>query len=430
MSLVKSPVRTEENHAARENNGRKSRGAATPEGKERARAANLRHGVYSRIRDEALTALGEDPAELAALIEGGYEQWRPANGFQANVVEQLAHLQWRLQRAARMQETLAAEHIKEVDADRREKTMPLRYHYVDKVDFLALLQKDAARPDFFASPGYIGRLTVVFADEMQGRIPEILDLLQRLRKPPNFAPATGRLPAHATKDEDWRLKLEMLEEQAEAAGFEVPPSDLAVAEGAERDELREELRQLAALELETTEAAWKPFFDKYMNPLGQGERDKAAWDVQRTLDLLRRQEDSCFRQFWRLSTLLMKIQDREEKRQDGGANRQDSGFRSQGLGARSEELGARIQESAAASGAEAGMPAKVAQPSHNPRAASKNAGASGDVDENKGKGKTAVVTDGPAPAIAAQTARVPLTNDQTPKQTLDSIPGGLDNARF
>ena len=67
--------------------------------------------------------MGEDLAELAALVKGAYAQWRPANAFQSNLAEQLAHLQWRLQLAVRMQETLTAEHVKKVEADRHEKTM-------------------------------------------------------------------------------------------------------------------------------------------------------------------------------------------------------------------------------------------------------------------------------------------------------------------
>jgi len=410
MSLVKDPVMTEKNRAARQRNGQKSRGAVTPEGKERARAANLRHGCYSKVRDEALTALGEDPADLAALIDGAYEQWRPANGFQAKMVEQVAHLQWRIQRAVRMQENVTAEHVKKADADRHEKTMPWRYHYVDMVGFLSTLQQDAARPDFFASPGYIYRLTQVFVEEMKGGVVEILKLLHRLQKPQDYAPASGRLPAHATNNRDWQEKLQILEEQGE--GFALPYPELPVAEGAEREGLREELRQIAAQELSATEAAWDPFFEKYMKPMEPAERDKAACDIQRTLDLLRRQEDSCFRQFWRLATLLMKIQDREEKRQQSGA---------------------RIEGVGAATGPKTAVGPNSVRPEAAPPAGSKNAGASGDVDENKG-GEESRQASAPgmapaAPASPAQGARVPLTDDQTAKRNLESELGRLGNRR-
>src|SRR5208283_4446198 len=93
MALIKEHEMTEDGREARRRNGRKSRGAATAQGKERSRAANLRHGLYSQERDEALRALGEDPADLAELMAGAYEQWRPVNAQQAGLVERLAHLQ-------------------------------------------------------------------------------------------------------------------------------------------------------------------------------------------------------------------------------------------------------------------------------------------------------------------------------------------------
>jgi hypothetical protein len=104
MSLIKKHALTDKDRAARQRNGNKSRGAATPEGKERARAAHLRHGFYAQGRDEALRALGEDPADLDALIASAHEDWRPTGPFQASVVERLARLAWRMERAERVLE--------------------------------------------------------------------------------------------------------------------------------------------------------------------------------------------------------------------------------------------------------------------------------------------------------------------------------------
>ncbi len=104
MALIKNHKKTEENRSARRRNGRQSQGATTEEGKERSRAANLKHGYYSQLRDEALIALGEDPAALKALIAGAYEQFEPANPMRAAMAEHLAHLHWRMLRAERLQE--------------------------------------------------------------------------------------------------------------------------------------------------------------------------------------------------------------------------------------------------------------------------------------------------------------------------------------
>ena len=72
MALNNPRRMTETNRAAHRRNGQKSRGATTPAGKERIRAANLIHGYYSAIRDEALVPLGESPAQLAELIAAAH----------------------------------------------------------------------------------------------------------------------------------------------------------------------------------------------------------------------------------------------------------------------------------------------------------------------------------------------------------------------
>ena len=68
MSLTKKRMMTEKRLAANRANGRFSRGATTPEGQERAGAANLRHGLYSRTGREALRTLAEHPNEFAQLL--------------------------------------------------------------------------------------------------------------------------------------------------------------------------------------------------------------------------------------------------------------------------------------------------------------------------------------------------------------------------
>jgi len=437
MALIKEHEKTEQGREARRRNGRKSRGAATPAGKERSRAAHLRHGIYSQERDEALRALGEDPADLAELIAGAYEQWRPANAQQARVVERTAHLQWRMDRAARRQDHVQAEHLRKVEADRREKTLNLRYHENDMVGFLSTLIGHAARPDFFAPPAYIAQFSRAFREEMQERLEQILELLHQLRGPENPIAAGAPLPADAASDECWQEFLALMEERGIEA---VPRPDIEVAEGEERSELRERLRYLAKQELQAVEEAWEPFFAKYLKPMTLAERDTAVLAVDRQLEVLRREEESCTRQFWRLSNLLMKWQDRAEEepseveQQEAGVGRQETGVEGQESGVSRQEPGAgpndvrpagidvpaapngvrptatdsqnvapndalssrEDDELAGQNGVGTGTPADVPSPSWpcpshgqdarsgNPNiAARENAGTSGDVDENK-----------------------------------------------
>jgi hypothetical protein len=67
MSLVKSPEPTPEKLAANQANARQSQGPATPEGVERIRAANTRHGFYSKARGAEMHLLGEDKREFVRL---------------------------------------------------------------------------------------------------------------------------------------------------------------------------------------------------------------------------------------------------------------------------------------------------------------------------------------------------------------------------
>ena len=147
MALIEQTM-TEKNLEAHQRNAQQSHGAATAEGKERARAANLRHGYYSEMRDQALVALGEDPEGLAALAEGARQQFRPTNAYQEWITGRIASLQWRIQRSERLQESKAAAHIRRAEGKRREAAEELRVAYADVQDFLESLRRAVARPGF------------------------------------------------------------------------------------------------------------------------------------------------------------------------------------------------------------------------------------------------------------------------------------------
>ena len=360
MSLINPHTLTEEGRAARRRNGGRSRGAVTPEGKERSRAANLQHGLYSKEKEQALLALGEDPADLADLIAGCYQQWDPTNRQECDLVEQMAQAQWCKRRAARREENLQARHLEKVAADRREKTLQLRYHNQDQTCWLSLAYSYALRPDFYATPGCIARFQQAFAGEMQSRLEAILDLLHRLRAPEHLPAPAATLPPEATTDAGWA---EFLAMEAEEDVDEVPRPDIPIAEGEEREGLREVLCRLAQQERESIGAVWEPFFAQYLEPMALAERDEAVMAIEGKLERLRREEESCLRQLWRLTNLLLKMrkekQEREARNQESGGGRQEQeGGRQKAEGARQrpgdqaeraevagQESGVRSQES-------------------------------------------------------------------------------------
>ena len=81
MSLRKKSTTTEASIAASQANGRRSHGPATPEGRERIRAAHTRHGFYSQAEAMALTCLGEDPADLERLRRNLHRQLAASQPF-------------------------------------------------------------------------------------------------------------------------------------------------------------------------------------------------------------------------------------------------------------------------------------------------------------------------------------------------------------
>ena len=80
---------------------------------------------------EALTALGENPQEFADLMAGAHEQWRPANPHQVWITERLARLQWKIDRADRMQENAMARPVQRAEKRRRQKALNAHYCYAD-----------------------------------------------------------------------------------------------------------------------------------------------------------------------------------------------------------------------------------------------------------------------------------------------------------
>lgn len=92
---MKRRTMTEKQKAAARANGARSRGPTTCAGREQIRAANLRHGLYSKTGEVVLTALGENSEEFEELRQGLYDSWP---GGDPAEIDNLAAAMWRLQR--------------------------------------------------------------------------------------------------------------------------------------------------------------------------------------------------------------------------------------------------------------------------------------------------------------------------------------------
>ena len=396
MPLIKKPSMTEKNRAAHQRNARQSRGAATPQGQERSRAAHLRHGFYSQERDEALRALGEDPADLAALIDAAHQEWRPATPFQAGLSEWLARLLWRMQRAERIQESLVAGKVLQRTKHRHDLAVELQKKFNDRTAILSLLKNNASDPRFYTPRYYFQVFCRTFGEPTEGSLGDILDLMHRLRKPARGAepsgkaaappealgppsapnaerPAEGGVEAAADSADDPYLRdlAEMDDEDAP-----IPWPEIPIAEGAERDELREDLGRLAEHEFEMESAAWEPQIAERQRALSHIEQDEVQAEPHRHAELMRREEERCFRQFVRLGNFLMNFQKHAAKRAENAGS---SGYIDENTGPEEMEAMAGGGEPVAAGGVEprqnVGSAAPQTPAAQAPRSGNSKAGA-------------------------------------------------------
>jgi hypothetical protein len=341
MPLIEQTM-TEKNLQAHQRNAQQSHGAATPEGKERARDANLRHGYYSEMRDQALVALGEDPEGLAALAEGARQQFRPANAYQEWITDRIASLQWRIQRAERLQESEAAAHIGRAESKRREAARQLRAQGADVQDFLGAVRSAAARPGFYTPTGCFERCREITHENPN--MEQILDLLHQLRRPARFSePLPTPLP-DAMPDQEWQKTLkEDADDESPAPNPQIP-----VAEGSDRDPLRERLWNLAGAELRRATEPWQQAIAAQEAPLSPRARDLCVIEISKDLELLRREERSCVREFSRLVNELRKLQ-KEAAPPQPQAKTSDQPAQVQNL-TTEDSAGEYISENAGASG--------------------------------------------------------------------------------
>lgn len=98
---------TESRRAASRENGRKSKGPKTEEGKRAVRHNALKHGILAK----ASLLPDEDPALFAALTEEIRSATQPVGALEVNLVELIASYVWRLRRVVQTESGLFAKPI-------------------------------------------------------------------------------------------------------------------------------------------------------------------------------------------------------------------------------------------------------------------------------------------------------------------------------
>jgi hypothetical protein len=315
-----------------------------------------------------LRALGEDPAEFDAVVKALIEKWHPANGFEELLVMRLARAIWGMERSHRMQEGYALRQAKDVNIGREDRLhaqmMRLKMtsaslqslaqsvaceHYVTTPADLELMKSlhqegvvkemgEIALALFYqlqepGEKGEDGACSDPEADvrKVVARIREIFGLRTDPEPKADVAPASpgpfpdrqagaGSRPQESlqvrSQDSDGVHRTpEIGDAGAPEAEEEGPASDISSAEWEAREPVRQLLEHILSRQVEICEAQRKATLRESLMGPSPYERAAEIAPTHRNASLMRRLQDSNFRQVWRVTNLLLKIkrQAREEE---------------------------------------------------------------------------------------------------------------------
>ena len=349
MSLVKSPRMTNEKVSANERNRRLAHGPVTDEGRERIRAAHLRHGFYAQDEEVAMRALGEDPAQFQELVEGLWETYNPTDIAQEGFVIRLARATWLMNRADRMQEGYAVRQAEDVGSGRQDrlhaKTMRLKMtedrlrrlaqsvatpHYVtprEDLEKMKGLHEEGALKD-------MGEIALALFYELQppgagedcvdpeeksrralAKFKEIFGLSSDCPPPVRFAPG---FEGHQEGQPVPSQVQDPPTAEVKDAGVAQAKKDrqyprITPAEWEARERPRQLLENILMRQVETCIEQRKALLKESLKGPSAYERAAEIAPTHPNARLMRRMQDSNFREVRRLTNLLLKLKRYERK---------------------------------------------------------------------------------------------------------------------
>jgi hypothetical protein len=252
----------------------------TPGGKAHSAKANLRHGFYAQTNG-ALTALGEDPAQYARLMNS--VQTNLVEGLEIELKELIGDTLWRMKRGARMQNGLAAKRVRSGLEMEQLAVAPRFTHIHDTYERLCDIGKMLSRPDSTPLPGEIQGMMNAFGATPPDDVRKLFPLLR------SYGEAAAKAPGPTNDNGDSGTN------PSTAAGQEREAASQRL--DAALDEVMLPYRRTLDSLMEECETVRSPEnIAALMAP-----RDENSL-------LMQRYEDSNLRQLWRLTNILAKVQ--------------------------------------------------------------------------------------------------------------------------
>jgi hypothetical protein len=369
MSLRKKQTMTRRKIFANQANGKQSHGPATPQGRERIRAANIRHGFYSKAEAVALTCLGEDPADLERLRKNLHANLESPGALREELAEHLAQVVWRWRRAGRMQEGFALRLAKHANLTREDRLHAQMMRLKITAETLRRLAQSVARQHYVTTPADLEMMKNLHEEGLVKEMGEIaLALFYRLQAPgtgedgldpeesarlvvaqvkeifgiglrPAFPPpskatpdsnqpqegmhpAQGGVapdfgPADADSSHNSGQALKVWATQPEEWDKRYPR--ITAAEWEARERPRQLLENILTRHVEICETQRQAILKESLGGPSPFERAAEIALAHPDAALMQRMEESSFRQIWRITNLLLKInrQAREQESRTG-----------------------------------------------------------------------------------------------------------------
>ncbi len=342
MSLVKKAAMTQRKLDANRANAISSHGPSTPEGKERIRAANTRHGQYSDRQQAALRALGEDPAEFEELLAGVREEFSPSSRLQEELAARLARALQLMQRADRAQEGVVLARAQGVEAGRDNRLHARMMRLKMGAQTLRSLARSVNVWHYVATLEELGAVMQLFEKSEEDEIGQvILDLFNQLQEPGTEDDTTEQKKLQMVASIRSMFGLPSLQSPVQA----LPPAEVAMGGQAEspeapemppdgdderdshlddrypqiteddwvaREKARKLLRNLLTRHAESWEEQRKALLRESLAGASPCEVAAECAPISRDSLIARRLQESNLREVRRLTSLLLKLKKRRD----------------------------------------------------------------------------------------------------------------------